>query len=87
MAQIANRIGRKNTYMISLLLGGAGLISMIFIHNQYGLIISMVGIGIAWAAILAMAILLPISIALIRDSAPIGIMPIWFISAIRKGYE
>jgi len=54
MAQIANRIGRKNTYMISLLLGGAGLISMIFIHNQYGLIISMVGIGIAWAAILAM---------------------------------
>ena len=29
MAQIANRIGRKSTYMISLLLGGAGLISMI----------------------------------------------------------
>jgi len=54
MAQIANRIGRKSTYMISLLLGGIGLLSMIFVHNQYGLIISMVGIGIAWAAILAM---------------------------------
>ena len=54
MAQIANRIGRKSTYMIALLLGGVGLLSMIFIHNQYGLIISMVGIGIAWAAILAM---------------------------------
>ncbi|HNY07167.1 MAG TPA: MFS transporter [Bacteroidales bacterium] len=54
MAQIANRIGRKSTYMIALLLGGIGLLSMIFIHNQYGLIISMVGIGIAWAAILAM---------------------------------
>ena len=54
MAQIANRIGRKSTYMISLLMGGIGLLSMIFIHNQFGLIVSMVGIGIAWAAILAM---------------------------------
>jgi len=27
---------------------------MIFIQNQYGLIFSMLGIGIAWAAILAM---------------------------------
>jgi maltose/moltooligosaccharide transporter len=37
-----------------LLLGGLGLISMVFIHNKFGLIFSMVGIGIAWAAILAM---------------------------------
>lgn len=54
MARIANRIGRKNTYMASLLLGGGSLVSMLFIHNQYGLIFSMVGIGVAWAAILAM---------------------------------
>jgi maltose/moltooligosaccharide transporter len=54
MAQLATRFGRKTIYMLSLIAGSIGLISMIFIHNQYGLILSMVGIGIAWAAILAM---------------------------------
>jgi maltose/moltooligosaccharide transporter len=54
MARLANRLGRKTIYMSSLLAGGIGLLSMIFIQNQYGLIISMIGVGIAWAAILAM---------------------------------
>jgi len=54
MARLANRLGRKTVYMLSLLAGGAGLISMVFIQNQYGLIFSMLGVGIAWAAILAM---------------------------------
>ncbi len=54
MAKLANRLGRKTLYMLSLFAGGTGLISMVFIQNQYGLIISMVGVGIAWAAILAM---------------------------------
>ena len=54
MARVATRLGRKTTYMTALLAGGVGLISMVFIQNQYGLIFSMVGVGIAWAAILAM---------------------------------
>jgi maltose/moltooligosaccharide transporter len=54
MAKIATKFGRKPTYMTSLVLGGIGLISMIFVQNQYGLIFSMIGVGIAWAAILAM---------------------------------
>ncbi len=54
MARLANKFGRKKVYMLSLIAGGIGLFSMIFIQNQYGLIISMVGVGIAWAAILAM---------------------------------
>lgn len=54
MARLANSLGRKTVYMLSLLAGGAGLISMVFIQNQYGLIYSMIGVGIAWAAILAM---------------------------------
>ncbi len=54
MANIANKFGRKFTYMVSLIAGGIGLLSMVFIHNKYGLLISMVGIGVAWAAILAM---------------------------------
>lgn len=54
MARLATKLGRKTVYMLSLLAGGVGLISMVFIHNQFGLIFSMVGVGIAWAAILAM---------------------------------
>jgi maltose/moltooligosaccharide transporter len=54
MGQLATRFGRKTIYMIALLLGGIGLISMVFIHNQYVLILSMLGVGVAWAAILAM---------------------------------
>lgn len=54
MARIATKFGRKPTYMASLFAGGIGLLSMVFIHNQYGLIVSMIGVGIAWAAILAM---------------------------------
>lgn len=54
MARLANVFGRKPVYMISLLAGGIGLLSMMFIQNKYGLIVSMVGVGVAWAAILAM---------------------------------
>jgi maltose/moltooligosaccharide transporter len=51
---IARKTNRKVTHAISLLFGAAGLISIFFITNQYLLILSMVGIGIAWASILAM---------------------------------
>lgn len=54
MARLANNFGRKTVYSLALLAGGIGLFSMIFIHNQVGLIFSMLGVGIAWAAILAM---------------------------------
>lgn len=51
---IAHKVGRKKTHSISLLIGGLGLISMYFAPNQYWLIASMIGVGIAWASILAM---------------------------------
>lgn len=54
MGNLADKFGRKTIYMIALWAGGLGLLSMVFIHNQYGLIASMVGVGIGWAAILAM---------------------------------
>lgn len=54
MPKLADRFGRKNIYAISLIAGGVGLMSMLFIKNQYGLLLPMVGIGVAWAAILAM---------------------------------
>jgi maltose/moltooligosaccharide transporter len=54
LPSIARAVGRKKTHAISLLLGGAGLISMYFAPNKEFLILSMIGIGIAWGSILAM---------------------------------
>ena len=54
MTRIAMAIGRKTTYSLALVLGGVGYISMYFLNTPGMLIFSMVGIGIAWAAILAM---------------------------------
>ncbi|OOV25487.1 MFS transporter [Flavobacterium sp. LM5] len=54
MPSIAKTIGRKKTYSFSLLLGGLGLISMFLIEDKNLLLVSMVGVGLAWAAILAM---------------------------------
>lgn len=72
MDKIADKIGRKPTYSLSLLLGGLGFLGFYVFQNPeithvnllitevdvpkgaVGLIIPMIGIGIAWAAILAM---------------------------------
>ena len=54
MTRIARKIGRKATYSLALLLGGLGYLSMYFFNTPNALFISMIGIGIAWAAILAM---------------------------------
>ena len=51
---IAKKIGRKKTHSISLIAGGIGMLSIYFAPNEYWLLFSMVGIGIAWASILAM---------------------------------
>jgi maltose/moltooligosaccharide transporter len=51
---IAGKIGRKITHSLCLLCGAAGLLSVSLIHNQYLLLFSMLGVGVAWASILAM---------------------------------
>jgi maltose/moltooligosaccharide transporter len=51
---IAKSIGRKKTYSFSLVLGGIGLISMFFVEDKNILLLSISGVGLAWAAILAM---------------------------------
>ena len=51
---LANKIGKRQTHSIALLCGGLGLISLYFIHNTHLLWLSMLGIGFAWASILAM---------------------------------
>jgi maltose/moltooligosaccharide transporter len=51
---IAKMTSRKTTHMISLILGGVGLLSIYFLPDSNWLILSMVGVGIAWASILSM---------------------------------
>jgi maltose/moltooligosaccharide transporter len=51
---MAKKFGRKKTHMVSLALGGIGLVSMYFFNSPGQLIISMIGVGFAWASILAM---------------------------------
>src|SRR5215471_15125995 len=51
---LAARLGRKLTHALCLAVGAIGLLSVAFISNKYGLLLSMVGVGVAWASILAM---------------------------------
>jgi maltose/moltooligosaccharide transporter len=51
---IARTLGRRATHSVCLLAGACGLMSVMVIHNQYLLLLSMVGVGIAWASTLAM---------------------------------
>lgn len=51
---IADRLGRKWTHSLCLLCGAAGLLSVGVIHEPKLLLLSMVGVGIAWASIIAM---------------------------------
>ncbi len=51
---LAGKIGRKTTHAVSLFFGALGLASFYVIKNPDLLIISEIGIGLAWASILAM---------------------------------
>lgn len=51
---IARATSRKAAHAFSLVCGGMGLISIFFISNPNMLILSMIGVGLAWGSILAM---------------------------------
>ena len=51
---IAERTSRKFVHSAALVCGGVGLLSVYAIHDKYLLLLSMVGVGIAWASILSM---------------------------------
>ena len=51
---IAKKLGRKNTHSLCLLCGAAGLLSVGIIHDKWLLLLSMTGVGIAWASTLSM---------------------------------
>ena len=51
---LARSIGKARTHMLCLLCGAAGYASFFLIHDPKMLVVSEIGIGIAWASILAM---------------------------------
>jgi maltose/moltooligosaccharide transporter len=54
LPSVAARLGRRHTHSLCLLCGAAGLLSVAIIHDKYALLLSMTGVGIAWASILSM---------------------------------
>jgi maltose/moltooligosaccharide transporter len=54
LPKIAAATSRKTVHALSLVCGGVGLLSTYLIHDQYMLLLTMVGVGIAWASILSM---------------------------------
>lgn len=50
---LAKRTSNKFTHMLALVAGGLGLISIYFLSDKVGLLLAMVGVGIAWASILS----------------------------------
>lgn len=71
LTPIAKRIGKKQTHALALFCGGLGLISMFFIKDSGMLWISMVGLGFAWASILAMPY------AMLIEAIPTGKMGVY----------
>jgi maltose/moltooligosaccharide transporter len=54
LPKIAARTSRKTVHAVALICGALGLLSVYVIHDRYLLILSMIGVGIAWASILSM---------------------------------
>jgi maltose/moltooligosaccharide transporter len=51
---IADKLGRKNTHSLCLVCGALGLLSVGVIQDKWSLLLSMTGVGIAWASTLSM---------------------------------
>ena len=61
---LAKRTSNKVTHMLALFFGGLGLISVYFLSDKTGLLLAMIGVGIAWASILS------IPYAMLSNSLP-----------------
>jgi len=53
LAPLAKLLNRKLAHSLCLFCGSLGLLSVFLIHDKYLLLLSMTGVGIAWASILA----------------------------------
>ncbi|HKQ53907.1 MAG TPA: MFS transporter [Pyrinomonadaceae bacterium] len=51
---LARKTSRKTVHVIALVCGAIGLLSSYFVQDKTGLVLSMIGVGVAWASILSM---------------------------------
>ncbi|TDK26248.1 MFS transporter [Luteimonas aestuarii] len=68
---MARRLGLRASHLVNLWLGGLGLLSIAFIRDPQWLLLSMVGVGFAWASILSLPY------AMLSDSLPASKMGIY----------
>ena len=61
---MVRRLGLAKSHAVNLWLGGAGLLSFLLIGNPDWLLLSMVGVGFAWASVVSLPY------ALLSDSVP-----------------
>jgi maltose/moltooligosaccharide transporter len=61
---MVRRIGLRGSHLVNSVLGGLGLLSIAWIRDPHWLLLSMVGVGFAWASILSLPY------ALLSDSLP-----------------
>jgi maltose/moltooligosaccharide transporter len=54
LPSLARRIGRRGAHLVSLVCGGLGLASFALIRDPQWLLLSMAGVGIAWASIVSL---------------------------------
>ena len=71
IAQMTRRLGLRMSHLVNLCLGGAGLISFLVIRDPHWLLLSMLGVGFAWASILSLPY------ALLADSLPADKMGVY----------
>jgi maltose/moltooligosaccharide transporter len=68
---MVKRWGLRISHLINATLGGLGLLSFVLIRDPQWLLLSMVGVGFAWASILSLPY------ALLSDSVPAGKMGVY----------
>lgn len=68
---MVRRFGLRVTHLINLCAGGAGLLSFVVIHDPDWLLLSMAGVGFAWASIVSLPY------ALLSDSVPAAKMGLY----------
>ncbi len=61
---MVRRLGLQKSHLVNLWLGGAGLLSFLVIRDPKWLLVSMVGVGFAWASVVSLPY------ALLSDSVP-----------------
>ena len=71
IAPMTRRLGLRVSHLINLCLGGVGLISFLLIRDPHWLLLSMAGVGFAWASILSLPY------ALLADTVPAAKMGVY----------